>query len=188
MTATRGHGTTGVLALLLLLLTAAALAHAPRAAARDPVPSPAPQDPLPPTEPPEPPPPPRDPLVAAAGDIACNASEDAFAGGAGTARRCAQTRTSDLLLELDPTYVLPLGDEQYYRGTLEDFMASYDPSWGRLKAISRPAIGNHEYFSGGDGYFDYFNGPGVFSGPAGDRDKGYYSFDVGGWHLIALNS
>jgi hypothetical protein len=56
--------------------------------------------------------------------------------------------------------VLPLGDEQYYSGTLEDFMASYDPSWGRLKAISRPAIGNHEYFSGGDGYFDYFNGPG----------------------------
>ncbi|HSD80694.1 MAG TPA: hypothetical protein VLB47_08535, partial [Solirubrobacteraceae bacterium] len=136
MTATRGHGPTGALALLLLLLAAAALAHAPRAAAQDPLPSPAPQDPLPS---PEPPAPPRDPLIAAAGDIACNASEEAFAGGAGTARRCAQTRTSDLLLELDPTYVLPLGDEQYYRGTLEDFMASYDPSWGRLKAISRPA-------------------------------------------------
>jgi fibronectin type 3 domain-containing protein len=58
-----------------------------------------------------------------------------------------------------------------------------------VKSITRPAIGNHEYLtSGAAGYFDYFNGTGNFSGPAGDRDRGYYSFDVGTWHLIALNT
>ena len=41
---------------------------------------------------------------------------------------------------------------------------------------------------GAAGYFDYFNGQGVFGGPAGDRDKGYYSFDVGTWHLVSLNA
>ena len=58
-----------------------------------------------------------------------------------------------------------------------------------MKSITRPAAGNHEYkTTGAAGYFDYFNGTGVATGPAGDRDKGYYSFDVGTWHLIALNS
>jgi hypothetical protein len=88
-----------------------------------------------------------------------------------------------------PTAVLTLGDNQYHVGSLADFNASFDPTWGRLKAITHPAVGNHEYgTAGARGYFDYFNGVGNQSGPAGERSKGYYSFDIGSWHLIALNS
>src|SRR4029079_19785779 len=62
-------------------------------------------------------------------------------------------------------------------------------TWGRVKSLIRPAVGNHEYqTSGAAGYFDYFNGAGNASGPAGDRATGYYSFDIGSWHLISLNS
>jgi hypothetical protein len=88
--------------------------------------------------------------------------------------------------------VLALGDLQYACGGHDAFLNSYDPSWGRVKPITFPAIGNHEYDTSGGtdcdaggraaGYFDYF-GP-----SAGDPAKGYYSFDIGDWHIIALNS
>jgi acid phosphatase type 7 len=150
-----------------------------------------------------------DPVIAAAGDIACaptgtpNADPN-FNGGEGTGDFCRQKHTSDLLLSaafqpLDR--VLVLGDAQYARGMAAEFQGSYALSWGRpeLKSITRPVIGNHEYRpdnSGGPndgdtigtGYWDYFNGVGVATGPAGERGKGYYSFDIGSWHLIALNS
>jgi hypothetical protein len=79
--------------------------------------------------------------------------------------------------------VLPLGDVQYNSGTAAEFAGSYQPSWGRLKAITRPAVGNHEYGSPGAApYFHYFGAA------AGDPEKGYYSYELGSWHLIALNS
>lgn len=79
--------------------------------------------------------------------------------------------------------VLAIGDTQYDSGLLSEFQSSYDPSWGRLKAITHPAVGNHEYLtSGATGYFSYFGSA------AGDPTKGYYSYNVGAWHLIALNS
>jgi acid phosphatase type 7 len=124
-----------------------------------------------------------DPVIAAAGDIACSS------GSAATSTTCHQRYTSDLLMGAGLSGVLVLGDAQYATGSYSGFTGSYDPSWGRVKAITFPAAGNHEYFtSGAKGYFDYFNGVNVFSGRAGDRDKGYYSFDIGTWHLIALNS
>ena len=130
-----------------------------------------------------------DPLIAAAGDIACSPSSQYYNKGLGTSTRCRQKYTSDLLLNTGLSSVLVLGDAQYDTAKLSSFRASYEPSWGRLRPITRPAAGNHEYkTSGAAGYFDYFNGTGAFTGPAGDRDKGYYSFDVGAWHLIALNS
>jgi len=130
-----------------------------------------------------------DPVVAAAGDIACDPAGASFNGGAGELTRCRQRYTSDLLVGQGLAAVLALGDTQYEEGTFDQFQLSYDPSWGRVKSITRPAIGNHEYrLSPGTGYFDYFNGVGSATGPAGDRGKGYYSFNVGGWHLIALNS
>nr|MBA2240869.1 hypothetical protein [Solirubrobacterales bacterium] len=102
---------------------------------------------------------------------------------------CRQRWTADLLADGGLEAVLPLGDLQYDLATLSEFQSSYDLSWGQFNSISHPVPGDHEYDSGSpSGYFDYFNGPGVFSGPAGDRDKGYYSYDVGAWHLIALNS
>jgi Ca2+-binding RTX toxin-like protein len=125
-------------------------------------------------------------VIAAAGDIACASTT---ATGSGSTARCHQRATSDLLVTAGLSAVLPLGDAQYQYGTYSSFMKSYHPTWGRLKPITFPAAGNHEYKTpGAQGYFDYFNGAGVSTGPAGDRNKGYYSFDVGTWHLIALNS
>ncbi len=124
-----------------------------------------------------------DPVVMAAGDIAC------APGSGSTATTCQQKATSDLIVARSPAAVLPLGDLQYADGTLAQFAGSYDSSWGRVKSITRPAAGNHEYHTpGAAGYFDYFNGPGNPNGRAGERTKGYYSFDIGSWHLIALNS
>ena len=89
--------------------------------------------------------------------------------------------------------MLPLGETQYQDGLLSKFQSSYDPSWGQARPSSRPVIGNHEYSSGGSGYFDYFNRVGQATGRAGDRSKGYYSFDVNlpsgaRWHIVAINS
>jgi hypothetical protein len=90
---------------------------------------------------------------------------------------------------MDLSAILAPGDLQYEDGQLWKFQQSFDPSWGRLKPLIRPVPGNHEYRDpAAPGYFDYFNGPGAQSGPAGERGQGYYSFALGSWHLIALNS
>lgn len=130
-----------------------------------------------------------DPVIAAAGDTACSTSEAQFNGGLGTANACRQRYTADLLAGANLAAVLPLGDGQHWSGTLAEYRGGYDPTWGRLKAISRPIAGNHDYDTpGASGYFDYFNGIGVATGPAGERGKGWYSWDVGDWHMVALNS
>ncbi len=131
----------------------------------------------------------RDPVIGAAGDIACDPDLTRFGTGLGTSDACHMLQTSDLLMKLDLAAVLPLGDLQYEDGTLDKFQRSFDPTWGRLKAQMRPVVGNHEYRTpGAAGYFDYFNGPGVADGPAGPRDTGYYSYDLGPWHVVTLNS
>jgi fibronectin type 3 domain-containing protein len=123
-----------------------------------------------------------DPVIAAAGDISCNSTTV-------QSDRCHQKATSDLIVNAGLSAVLTLGDAQYQDGGFSDFMNYYDKSWGRVKSITYPAVGNHEYqTSGATGYFDYFNGVGNATGRAGDRSKGYYSFDIGTWHLISLNS
>jgi hypothetical protein len=136
------------------------------------------------------PPPTGDPVIAAAGDIACDPASTSFFGGAGTSTACRQRYVSDLLTSGGLARVLTLGDNQYEDATLSKFMQSYNPSWGRVKSVTRPAIGNHEYQASttAAGYFDYFNGSGVATGSAGARGAGYYSYDVGAWHLIELNS
>jgi acid phosphatase type 7 len=119
------------------------------------------------------------PIVAAAGDIAC------APGTPVTPTTCRQMKTSDLFVGNPAiTAVLPLGDEQYENGALADFQSAYDPSWGRALAKTHPVPGNHEYAAGqnGAGYFAYFGAR------AGNPSKGWYSFHVGKWHLIALNA
>ena len=130
------------------------------------------------------------PVIDVAGDIACDPSGRSFNGGLGTPNLCAMRRTSDLLLQPDLSAVLALGDLQYPEGELAYFYDSYGPSWGRLNSLIRPVPGNHEYRTpGAAGYYDYFNGLGVRRGTAGDRNRGgYYSFNLGDWHLIALDS
>jgi hypothetical protein len=121
--------------------------------------------------------------VIAVGDIACDPADTDYGGGAGTAARCRMLATSDLALSLSPAAVLLLGDNQYEDGALAKYQASYDPSWGRLKAITHPIPGNHEYVTpGAAGYYAYFGTA------AGNPAKGYSSFDLAGWHLIGLNS
>lgn len=134
-----------------------------------------------------------DPVIAAAGDIACDPSSSSFNGGNGTSGACRQRYTSDLLVNGGYAAVLLLGDNQYYCGGYQAWLQSYDLSWGRVKSITRPSVGNHEYLTSGGtdctsanagaaGYFRYFGSA------AGQPSQGYYSFNVGAWHLIALNS
>ena len=115
--------------------------------------------------------------------MACSPSDPDYRSGAGTSTRCRQMAVSNLLVGKGLAKLLALGDEQYDDGTLSAFRQSYDPSYGRVKSITAPVPGNHEYHtSGGAGYYDYF---GALAGP---RGKGYYSYDVGSWHLVGLNS
>src|SRR3990170_8350684 len=110
-----------------------------------------------------------DPVVVAAGDIAT-------CGGSGDEATAA-------LLDGIPGTVITLGDNVYPDGTATEFADCYDPSWGASKDRTRPVPGNHDYRTlGASGYFNYFGAA------AGDPSKGYYSYDLGTWHLIALNS
>lgn len=130
-----------------------------------------------------------DPVIGTAGDIACDPTDPEFTDGTGTPGRCHQRRTSDQLLNLDLAAVLMLGDMQYEAPRPEAIAASYGPTWGRLKPITWPVVGNHEYRDdNATGYFEYFNGAGNQNGRAGTRGQGWYSFDLGRWHVIALNS
>ncbi len=119
--------------------------------------------------------------VVAAGDIACDPLDDDYHDGLGTGGFCRQMATSDLWVD-DPDVdaALVLGDIQYEDGRLWKFQESYDASWGRGLERTLPAPGNHEYQTpGAAGYFDYF---GEVAGP------GWYSTDVGRWHIVSLNS
>ena len=90
--------------------------------------------------------------------------------------------TADLLGQL-PGTVYTLGDNVYTNGTAAEFANCYNPSWGRHKARTKPAPGNHDYNTANAvGYYGYF---GV---AAGDPAKGYYSYDQSGWHVVVLNS
>jgi len=124
-----------------------------------------------------------DPLIIAVGDIACSS--------------CAQADTAALVGSLGQARplaaILTLGDQAYPSGARADYDSWYAPSWGSaaLRPLTHPVLGGHDYLAppgDGTGYFDYFYGPGVATGPFGARGQGYYSFDVGAWHVVALNT
>lgn len=110
-----------------------------------------------------------DPVLVGAGDIAhCRSEGDEI--------------TALLLDEIQGT-VFTTGDNAYPDGAPADFAECYDPSWGRHKDRTFPSPGNHDYhFRDGAGYYEYFGKA------AGEPGKGYYSYDLGEWHIIALNS
>jgi len=111
-----------------------------------------------------------DPVIVAAGDI----GDCATTGDEATA----------VLLDGIPGTVVALGDIAYPDGTAANFRDCYAPTWGRHRARTRPAVGNHEYksTSAASPYFDYFGSS------AGPRGKGWYSYDLGAWHVVVLNS
>jgi hypothetical protein len=91
--------------------------------------------------------------------------------------------TAALVEQYPAATVFTLGDNAYPDGTAADFSDCYDTSWGRFKDRTRPAPGNHDYHSAGAaGYFGYY---GALAGPPG---RGYYSYDLGAWHIVSLNS
>lgn len=94
----------------------------------------------------------------------------------------ASEEVAELLDGIEGT-VFTLGDNVQGNGAAKEFEEYYDPTWGRHKDRTRPAVGNHEYYTpGASGYFDYFGEA------AGDPEKGYYSYDIGEWHIVVLNS
>lgn len=108
--------------------------------------------------------------------------------GAGDIARCGSAElggaiaTARLLDGIEGT-IFTLGDHAYDFGSEKNFRDCYEPTWGRHKARTRPTPGNHDYFTNkGTPYFEYF---GENAGP--DR-RGYYSYEVGAWHVISLNS
>jgi acid phosphatase type 7 len=87
-------------------------------------------------------------------------------------------------LESDPqAAVLTLGDHTYPVGLLSEFTSCYDQTWGQFKGRTYPSPGNHEYYTPrAVGYFSYFGNA------AGPGRAGYYSFNLGTWHVVSLNS
>jgi Calcineurin-like phosphoesterase len=135
------------------------------------------------------PPPDTATVAAAAGDIGCSITE--AAANAGTTQACQAPATAALARSLGPAFVITMGDDMHGRATLDDYRAGYDPSWGALRAITYPAIGNHQYCNYGcsdpvagaaAGYFAYWGSR------AGTPGQGWYSYDRGGWHIVVLNS
>jgi hypothetical protein len=134
--------------------------------------------------------------VVAAGDI-----------GDDTPSPNGQDNTGARVAQIDPHKVLTLGDNAYENGTLAEYEANFAPWWGDPHGVDRggpngfgdrlrPALGNHETPSAGEGTYDFFNGEyrsgestiNLQFGLAGPRGQGYYYHDVGSWRLIALNS
>jgi cellulose synthase/poly-beta-1,6-N-acetylglucosamine synthase-like glycosyltransferase len=139
---------------------------------------------------------PNDPIVFAAGDIACAESTKR------DATTCQDKATAALLAGQPASAILALGDEQYECGKLSQFTAVFNSSWGTFKDKIWPVPGNHEYNDGGDGnkvcadqpndasgYYSYFGDRATPLDPGCVQScRGYYSYDLGSWHLIALNS
>ncbi len=133
-----------------------------------------------------------DPVVAAVGDIACDPTSPLFNRGRGRHGVCIQSATYAVAARIRPTAVLALGDTQYNCGGYQAFLRSYALSWGHLQSITHPVTGNHEYLPGGGTDCDPSEGAGgyfrYYGAAAGEPGKGWYSFNLGSWHLIALNS
>ncbi len=106
--------------------------------------------------------------------------------GAGDIASCKNpegAQATAKLIEQIPGTVFAAGDLAYERGSAEEFKNCYDPTWGRFKDRTRPALGNHEYVEpAAHAYFEYW---GTQAGPSG---KGYYSYDLGAWHIVVMNT
>jgi hypothetical protein len=112
------------------------------------------------------------PIILAAGDIAsCDHDE-------------GDVMTAALINTMPAATVLTLGDNAYDNGTAVEYANCYEPNWGQFKDRTRPSLGNHEYATGdATASFDYFGD----AAWGNSRPNGYYSFDLGTWHIVVLN-
>jgi hypothetical protein len=178
---------------------------------------------------------PRSPVLAVVGDVSCQPSAPVEGekqkdvcdktGKGNTERWEAQTATANQIEAMKPNLVALLGDEQYEVGRYQDFLGSFDHTYGAFKFLQRPSPGNHEFYTShgqtgvhGDGYFDYYNGAQLTptggnvddtfnaeppftgtiteprprqngqAGEYGAHGNGWYSYDLGDWHIISLNA
>src|SRR5262245_13432596 len=123
---------------------------------------------------PQPIPTPTPPITfVGAGDIADCATTASSANAEATAR---------IIDRMSDAVVFTAGDNAYFNGTAAEFANCYGPRWGRFRSRTYPTPGNHEYQISAMPYFDYFGDR------AGPRGAGYYSYDLGNWHIIVLNS
>jgi hypothetical protein len=145
-------------------------------------------------------------VLGSAQSVSAQDSTDPVFVGAGDIASCDVNRTGDeatakLLHNIvdpatSPTKVFTTGDNAYESGTLSQYKDCYGSNWGDFKAITVPSLGNHEYYStaSASGYFDYFSAapsapvPNTTANPGLTPGKGYYSYDLGSWHMISLNS
>ena len=129
-------------------------------------------------------------LIVALGEAGSVAKSGNVLVGAGDIASCSSEGDEATASLLDQVVdrsveavVFTAGDNVYEDGSEQNFDNCYDPSWGRLMTITRPAPGSRDYRTpGASGYFGYFGAA------AGDPTLGYYSYDFGGWHIVALNS
>lgn len=116
--------------------------------------------------------------IVAAGDMGCDPKDP----GVGTVERCRAQAVSDLAVEMDPYAFIGLGDYLYEIPTTEGYETVYGPAWGRLRDITFPVLGNQEYkVHEANTFRTYF---GDRAGP----EQGYYSVQLGQWHVVMLNS
>lgn len=120
--------------------------------------------------------------AVAVGDMACDPTDPKFGGGQGEGDWCQQQAVSDLAVSMNPDLLLGLGDYQYELPTTQGYDEVYGPTWGRLREITRPAVGNQEYK-----VFQANTFRSYFGDLAGDP-RGYWSYDEGPWHFVVLDS
>src|SRR5256714_3979248 len=129
------------------------------------------------------------PFESAGPELALTGTGSAVLIGAGNISTCGKHDSNNndeataKLLDANPGTVFAAGDNQLPDGSASNYSKCYNPTWGRHKAATRPTPGEIEYkSSGASGYFSYF---GAAAGTAG---QGYYSYDLGDWHVVVLNS
>ena len=121
--------------------------------------------------------------VVAVGNVSCGANTTV------TEDTCQAKAVTDAIAKEKPAAVLLLGNLQYNKGSDSEYQGVFTPLWAELKDKTHAVTGKTEYLTpGAEGFFNYWNDAERSSKYAGDRTKGYFSFDITGWHIVALNS
>ena len=92
----------------------------------------------------------------------------------------ADEAVADLVARTPGTLAL-LGDTVYDNGTIDEYLRCFLPRWGPFLRRTRAALGNHEYANGA-------SDASVSKAVLGLTGDGWYSYELGDWHVVVLNS